>query len=83
MKSPAYMRITMISMMLCLVSTMIAPLLASIITKEILGVSLTTLMLGFGIPEEISTAMIPASILLVLGVALLIIGTWKMGRPET
>ncbi len=83
MKSPGYTRNLMISMMLCLVSTMMVPLVLSMVIRRILGVSLTTLMLGIGIPEEISTAIMPASILLVLGVILLLVGTWKLGRPDT
>ena len=84
MKSPIHARNMMIANIACLFVTMGSPVILSIITRFFIGVSLDTLLatLGF-LSAAVGRTIITTAFLLVLGALLVLIGTLRLGRPDT
>jgi hypothetical protein len=84
MKSPILMTNMMIANMICLFVTMASPLILSIITRFFLGVSLDTLLVTWGfLSAEVGRTIITAVFLLILGTLVVLVGTRRLGRPDT
>ena len=83
MKSPVHVKNMMISMMICLFVTMGGPLLLSIITKRIIGVSFETIMASLGIVGEgVAQGIITTTSLLIIGGILVLVGIRRLNRPD-
>ncbi|MHA2406557.1 MAG: hypothetical protein ACXACH_07380, partial [Candidatus Hermodarchaeia archaeon] len=84
MKSPVYTTTMMIANMICLFVTMASPLILSIITRFFIGVSLDTLLVTWGfLSAGVGQTIITAAFLLVLGALVVLVGTRRLGRPDT
>jgi hypothetical protein len=84
MKSPILMTNMMIANMICLFVTMASPLILSVITRFFLGVSLDTLLVTWGfLSAAVGRTIITAVSLLILGTLVLLVGTRRLGRPDT
>jgi len=84
MKSPIHATNMMIANMTCLFVTMASPLILSIITRFSIGVSLDTLLVTWGfLSALVGRTIITTAFLLVLGTLFVLVGTRRLGRPDT
>jgi hypothetical protein len=84
MKSPVYTTTMMIANMICLFVTMASPLILSVITRFFIGVSLDTLLVTWGfLSAAVGRTIITAVFLLILGTQFVLVGTRRLGRPDT
>ncbi len=84
MKSPIHTTNMMIANMTCLFVTMASPLIFNIITRFFIGVSLDTLLVTWGfLSAAVGRTIITTAFLLILGTLLVLVGTRRLGRPDT
>jgi hypothetical protein len=84
MKSPTYTTTMMIANMTCLFVTMAGPLILGAIIKFFIGVSLDTLLVTWGfLSAAVGRTIITTAFLLILGTLIVLVGTRRLGRPDT